>query len=126
MSHSVPLFTTEPCSGSDVIHVNILGSHIIILNSMKLANELLKKRSSIYSDSCTTKYYGSICPLESPTSIWVFLPYGHLWHCSCRELQANLRPVDLESYQPIEKRAVHCLLRNLLSSPDDFEQHLRQ
>ncbi|KAF8268437.1 hypothetical protein EI94DRAFT_1577812, partial [Lactarius quietus] len=114
---------------------HILGSHIIILNSMKLANELLKKRSSIYSDSCTTKYYGSICRqilIIVTLSFGIanfnmgFLPYGHLWHCSCRELQANLRPVDLESYQPIEKRAVHCLLRNLLSSPDDFEQHLRQ
>ncbi|KAF8259228.1 hypothetical protein EI94DRAFT_1042578, partial [Lactarius quietus] len=42
-----------------------------------------------------------------------------------RELQANLRPADLESYQPIEQRAVHRLLCNLLSSPDNFEQHLR-
>jgi hypothetical protein len=37
-------------SGSDIIHADIMGSHIIILNSMKVANELLEKRSSIYSD----------------------------------------------------------------------------
>ena len=55
-----------------------------------------------------------------------FLPYNALWRRSSRELQANLRPVDLESYQPLEQRAVHRLLRNLLSSPDKFEQHLRQ
>jgi hypothetical protein len=36
--------------GSDVIHADIMGSHIIILNSMKSANELLEKRSSNYSD----------------------------------------------------------------------------
>ncbi|KAF8259227.1 hypothetical protein EI94DRAFT_1535553, partial [Lactarius quietus] len=36
--------------GSDIIHVDVMGSHIIILNSMKSANELLEKRSSIYSD----------------------------------------------------------------------------
>jgi hypothetical protein len=37
-------------SGSDVIHVDVMGYHIIILNSIKSANELLEKKSSIYSD----------------------------------------------------------------------------
>ncbi|KAN0130025.1 Cytochrome P450 [Lactarius tabidus] len=53
------------------------------------------------------------------------LPYGPLWRRARRELLANLSPADLESYQPIERRAIHCLLRNLLSFPDNFEQHLR-
>ena len=55
-----------------------------------------------------------------------FIPYGALWRRSRRELQASFRPADLELYQPLEQRAVHGLLRNLLSSPDNFEQHLRQ
>lgn len=37
-------------SGSDVIHVDVMGYHIVILNSIKSANELLEKKSSIYSD----------------------------------------------------------------------------
>ena len=48
-SSHLPLFA-QPCPASDVIHVDILGSHIVILNSIKSANELLEKRSSIYSD----------------------------------------------------------------------------
>ena len=55
-----------------------------------------------------------------------FTPYGSLWRRSRRELQATFRTADLESYHPLEQRAVHGLLRNLLSSPDNFEQHLRQ
>ena len=54
------------------------------------------------------------------------LPYNALWRRSSREIQANLRPVDLESYQPLKQRALHRLLRNLLSSPDKFGQHVRQ
>jgi len=54
-----------------------------------------------------------------------FIRYGAVWRRSRRELQASLRPADLESYQPLEQRAVHRLLRNLLSSPDNFEQHIR-
>ena len=54
-------------------------------------------------------------------------PHGTAaWRHSRREFQANLGPADLEAYQPLEQQAVHCLLRNLLSSPDNFMQHLRQ
>jgi hypothetical protein len=34
----------------DIIHVHCFGSPFIILNSYSSANELLEKRSSIYSD----------------------------------------------------------------------------
>lgn len=37
-------------SGSDVVHVDVLGTHMVIVNSTKAANELFDKRSSIYSD----------------------------------------------------------------------------
>ena len=35
-----------------------------------------------------------------------FIPYGDVWRRSRRELQASLRPADLESYQPIEQRGI--------------------
>ncbi|KAJ7276762.1 hypothetical protein C8J57DRAFT_1584017 [Mycena rebaudengoi] len=35
---------------SDIIHLDVTGSSIIVLNSVKAANDLLLKRSSIYSD----------------------------------------------------------------------------
>ena len=37
------------CADSDIIHVNVLGTSMIILNSYEVATELLDKRSSIYS-----------------------------------------------------------------------------
>jgi hypothetical protein len=55
-----------------------------------------------------------------------FAPYGSAWRHSRREFRENFRPIDLEAYQPLEQRAVHRLLRNLLSSPDNFRQHFRQ
>jgi hypothetical protein len=38
--------------GSDVVHVDVMGTHVVILNSLKAGHELLDKRSSIYSDRC--------------------------------------------------------------------------
>ena len=52
--------------------------------------------------------------------------YGTAWRHSRREFLAHVGPTDLEAYKPIELQAVHRLLRNLLSSPDNFTQHLRQ
>ena len=37
------------CADSDIIHVNVLGTSMIILNSYEVATDLLDKRSSIYS-----------------------------------------------------------------------------
>lgn len=41
---------TEVGVGSDLVHLDVLGSHIIVVNSAKAANELFEKRSAIYSD----------------------------------------------------------------------------
>ena len=39
-------------SGSDIVHAEFFGIHLVVLNSEKAANDLLDKRSSIYSDRC--------------------------------------------------------------------------
>lgn len=40
----------EQVRAGDVIHLNILGKHFIVLNSRKAAVDLLDKRGSKYSD----------------------------------------------------------------------------
>lgn len=45
-----PFTRTSAFSGSDVVHVDVLGTHMVIVNSTKAAKELFDKRSSIYSD----------------------------------------------------------------------------
>ena len=44
-----PLSSNGFCTDSDIIHVDALGTSMIILNSYEVATELLDKRSSIYS-----------------------------------------------------------------------------
>lgn len=43
-------------SGSDVVHISTFGIHIVILNSVKAASELLDGRSAIYSDRCVPRF----------------------------------------------------------------------
>jgi len=40
---------TKSSIGSDIIHLNVAGQSIIVLDTFEVTNELLEKRSSIYS-----------------------------------------------------------------------------
>ena len=55
-----------------------------------------------------------------------FLPYGPAWRHLRREFHINFLPTEMEVFRPFEQRAVHRLLRNFLSSPNNFSKHLRQ
>ncbi|KAF8263059.1 cytochrome P450 [Lactarius quietus] len=108
--------------GSDILHINQLGSHLIILNSAKAANDLLDKHSSVYSDRPPLVVMQDLFKLDFNFGA---APYGPVWRHSRREFQANLGPATLDAYRPLEQQAAHRLLRNLLSSPENFMQHIR-
>jgi hypothetical protein len=55
-----------------------------------------------------------------------FMPYGPTWRHLRREFHINFLLTEMEVSRPFEQRAVHRLLRNFLSSPNDFSKHLRQ
>ena len=38
------------CSGSEIVHLDVLGMHAIVVNSAKAAREIFEKRSLLYSD----------------------------------------------------------------------------
>ncbi|KAI0259889.1 cytochrome P450 [Gloeopeniophorella convolvens] len=108
--------------GSDVVHADVMGTHTIILNSMKAAKELLERRSSIYSDRPPF-----VALLELFCMRWdiAALPYGKEWRRLRHEFHVNFHPAAVKDYEPVELRAVHRFLRSLLVHPDKFPQHLR-
>ncbi|KAI9441768.1 cytochrome P450 [Lactarius indigo] len=108
--------------GSDVVHVDVLGTHMVIINSAKAANELFDKRSSIYSDRPSLVALNTILGMDWVTG---FIPYGARWRSLRRGLHAHFHPAAAKAYRPLEQHAVHRLLRNLLQEPESFSQHLR-
>jgi hypothetical protein len=49
LGHRSSVLTTLPVD-SDIIHLQVFGFHLIVCNSKGVADDLLDKRSSIYSD----------------------------------------------------------------------------
>ncbi|KAJ6508743.1 cytochrome P450 [Mycena sanguinolenta] len=107
--------------GSDVVHASALGQHVVVVNSVKAANELFEKRSYIYSDR----------PVVTMIELmgWDFnvglMPMGDKWRKHRRMFQQHFRRDISRNYRPIQMQKIHLLLQALLSSPQDFREHLK-
>ncbi|KIP07997.1 hypothetical protein PHLGIDRAFT_70194 [Phlebiopsis gigantea 11061_1 CR5-6] len=107
--------------GSDILYLNVLGTHMIVLNSTEAAREILEKRASLYSDRsvditqhCTgwSRNFG-------------FIEYGDKWRAHRRMFHQQFTSSVLPRYHPTLKKEVHGLLRLLADSPDNFARHIR-
>ncbi|KAI0295320.1 cytochrome P450 [Multifurca ochricompacta] len=105
--------------GSDIIHVDVMGSHMIVLNSAKGTGELLDKRSSIYSDRPRMTALDLVGFTEFHHGVY---PYGDRWRRMRHVFLSNFHPTTFRSS---ETRAAGRLLRNLLFTPENFAEHLK-
>ena len=55
-----------------------------------------------------------------------FLRYGDYWKDCMRAFHQEFQPDAVKKFRPVEEKATHHLLLNLLESPNDLMDHLRQ
>ncbi|KAF7346528.1 O-methylsterigmatocystin oxidoreductase [Mycena sanguinolenta] len=105
----------------DIVHAQVFGQHILILNSTKVATELLEKRAAIYSDRPRI-------PMVSLTG-WDFgipaIPYSDKWRERRRLFHQYFRRDAIPAYHPVYFRKIRDLLRDLLSTPEEFATHTK-
>lgn len=123
----------------DIVHIRVFRQHMVILNSLDVAKELLEKRSSIYSDRPHLTMIDmwsyflsefSFLSLQFLNSMdWDFNTglkhYGSQWKNDRRALHELLGPLAINDYRPIITEKVNEMLYQLLSNPDDFINHYR-
>ncbi|KAI0045104.1 cytochrome P450, partial [Auriscalpium vulgare] len=105
----------------DIFSLNILGQLIIVVQSPKIAYDLLEKRSNIYSDR-----------IPSPTSFnragwhWylAIAGVGAPWRIGRRILDRSMRPSAIVNYRPAQIMKVHAFLNHLLHDPENFADHI--
>ncbi|KAF7348392.1 Cytochrome P450 [Mycena sanguinolenta] len=105
----------------DVVHVQAFGNHILILNSVKAATELLEKRAILYSDRPTFP----MLPISGGEWMLVFMQHGDRWREHKRMFHQYFRREAIPAYHPIQLKKIQDLLRGLLSTPEDFEAHVK-
>ncbi|KIM67833.1 hypothetical protein SCLCIDRAFT_1189995 [Scleroderma citrinum Foug A] len=104
-------------------HLEILGQHIVVLNSLKTAVEMLDKKSSIYSDRPVLPMGGELVGWKDTL---VLLPYGD----RLREYRKNFHRVigsraAMAIYNAIEEEETHKFLQRVLAKPGDLHDHVR-
>ncbi|KAI5121810.1 hypothetical protein M0805_009802 [Coniferiporia weirii] len=106
----------------DIVRVNILGRDIIFLNTAKVANDLFDKKSAIYSDRPRLPLLNELMGFE-----WNFgfMPYGEVWRKYRRFFVGQFGPSNVHIFNPVQELASGKLLKRLLSTPEDFIDHLR-
>ncbi|KAJ8508022.1 hypothetical protein ONZ45_g9663 [Pleurotus djamor] len=106
----------------DIVHVTIFGRHVVLVNSLSIANDLFEKRSRLYSDRPE---------LTMLTMMgWGFnLAFMHhddpRWKRHRKVFQRFFGPYSPLAIKPIQEKQVQHFLRALTDSPHQFAHHAR-
>ncbi|KAK0194305.1 cytochrome P450 [Armillaria mellea] len=108
----------------DIMSVAFFGQRLIVLNSEKIAVDLLDKKSSIYSDRPTIPMGGELVGWKNAL---VLVPYGKRFR-NYRRLAHQLfgNQATMKQFLPVEERETHRFLKRVLARPENLEQHIRK
>ncbi|KAK7031931.1 cytochrome P450 [Favolaschia claudopus] len=99
--------------GSDIIHLDIAGSSIVVLSSTEAVKELFERRSSLYSDRPES-------PMRQLMS-WGFsvgfMKYGERWRAHRKLLHDAFNTSANKQFHAQERAAAQVLLRRILQDP---------
>ncbi|KAJ6570090.1 cytochrome P450 [Mycena vulgaris] len=104
---------------SDVIHLSAMGTSIVVLSSLEAAEDLLDKRSAIYSD----RPRGHMLELMGGTFMFALQRYGDTWRAQRRHFHHELNAVSARRFRSLEIQQAHDLLRRMLDNPDAYDEH---
>ncbi|KAJ7664304.1 cytochrome P450 [Mycena rosella] len=108
--------------GSDVVHLNVFGTDILVVNSAEAASALFGHKSAIYSDRPRMPMLGELVGLG-----WhfAFMPHGDEWRAHRKIFTQEFSPSAVQRYQDQELKWTKALLRNLVNAPQNFMEHIQ-
>jgi cytochrome P450 len=121
-------FLREHCAITSVIgplmHLNVLGQPIVVVNDIKIATELLEKRSNIYSDRPSMRMAGEMVGWSNTLALQKYGPSFRSYRRHFFRMFGSR--AGLESYNPLFEAAGHNMLKKLLEKPEDWANAYRQ
>jgi cytochrome P450 len=107
---------------SDVLSLSLPGASLVILNSSKAVQDLLIKRSALYSDRPQSVMLSDLMGMS-----WVFglMQYGNLWKQYRKMFRHEFEAEGAAAIRSHELQATRRLLRRLLSSSVNYARDLQ-
>jgi hypothetical protein len=97
---------------------------MIIINSAKIAVEMLDKKSSLYADRPVLQMGGELVGWKNAL---VLLPYGDRFRRYRRFFHGLIGSNSLmKPYRPMQEQQMRRFLRKVMSDPEQLQEHLRQ
>ncbi|KAL4079445.1 cytochrome P450 [Scleroderma citrinum] len=107
----------------DITHIQIFGQHIIFLNSVEAAVEMLDKKSAKYSDRPVLQMAGELIGCKGSLPL---LPYGDRFRETRKQFHRVIGTrTTMEAYHDIKAVEVHKFLKRVLADPERLAIHIR-
>ncbi|KAF7358226.1 O-methylsterigmatocystin oxidoreductase [Mycena venus] len=97
----------------DIMYLDVLGNPMIVLNTEKIAVDLLNKRSSIYSDRPRFILYEMI----GWSTTLSLMPYGKRFAAHRQLHRSYLNRTKCREFRPVQTLEARTLVKNLLDAP---------
>ncbi|KAK1232372.1 hypothetical protein PQX77_004494 [Marasmius sp. AFHP31] len=107
---------------TDIIHLDALGISIVVLDSIKAAQELVEKRSAIYSGRPQSIVLNEFLGQNRNLA---FMEYGEEWRIRRRLFDQMFNPTASKRYHLRMAKATRALLKRLCENPDNLLGHIR-
>ncbi|KAF7296433.1 Cytochrome P450 [Mycena chlorophos] len=107
---------------SDIVHFDIAGNSIVVLESIEATRELFERRSSLYSQRGR---FPMVLELMDWSWSLGLLKYGDWWRRARKAMHDSFNVSAVKQFQPQQTKAAHTLLRGLLQDPRDIMSPIR-
>ncbi|EIN09540.1 cytochrome P450 [Punctularia strigosozonata HHB-11173 SS5] len=108
---------------SDVVHIQLLGFHLVVINTARSAAELLDKKSTIYSDR---PWLTMMCDLANHADWDIALMSNNArWKASRVQYQRVLSSERSKQWRRKQTLAAYAFGRSLLDAPGELFKHTR-
>ncbi|KAG1864813.1 cytochrome P450 [Suillus subluteus] len=107
----------------DITHVEVLGWHIILLNSVKTAMEMMDRKSILYSDRPVLPMVGELVGWKDSL---FFLSYGDRLRRQRKNIQRVIGSrAAVDVYNETEEVETLRFLKRVLAKPNRLQEHIR-
>ncbi|KDQ63647.1 hypothetical protein JAAARDRAFT_29676 [Jaapia argillacea MUCL 33604] len=107
----------------DLIYIHVFGNPLLVINSAKVASDLLDKRSGNYSSRPVRTMVTELMGWD-----WLFSThrYGQWWRKHRTLFHHHFHSNAGPDFQPIQTKETYTMLRNLAHDPTKFSYHIRR
>ncbi|KAG2089752.1 cytochrome P450 [Suillus discolor] len=112
-------YTEWGATYGDLVFMRFLDQEMVVVNSQRIAEALLEKRSRIYSDR---PYLATIEPYGLSIS-FTFMGYGDEWRLCRRLFHQTFRPESAVKFRPMQIRRAREMVVNLVDDPQHYHDH---